>query len=277
MPAPTNHLPHLLMLLHAVERLRSDPGLPPSFSMPDRIFLARSDPEHFWELIALRLQGHPSLLFGAVRFRRQSKEASDWPRQSLVSYLSSPAREIGVAETPLPPNLIELMIPETGESILTFLERARGGGTCRKVLVDREVVELAFDLRLDNPSRHRPTGDELVGSDSLHLFRTVQGHILSAYPHRLSRKLLRSEDFLALRRATQHTTTSGRPLPTLVVNRSFLTMVARIEGGLAGWLAHSVPFLGDLANPKHLLDPLLESYSAYRQQLLHEEPVRRTA
>jgi len=277
MPAPTNHLPHLLMLLHAVDRLRSDPALPPSFTMPERIFLAREEPEHFWELLGVRLQGHPSLVFGAVRFRRQSKERGDWARQSLVSYLSSPAREIGLAETPLPPHLVELMLPETGESILAFLERARGGGSCRRVLVDREVVELAFDLRLDNPSRHRPTGESVVESDSLHLFRTVQGHILSAYPHRLDRKLLRSEDFLALRRATQHTATSDRPLPTLVVNRSFLTMVAKIEGGLAGWLAHSVPFLGDLANPKHLLDPLLESYSAYRQRLLHEEPVRRTA
>lgn len=277
MPAPTNHLPHLRMLLHAVERLRSDPRLPPSFTMPERIFLARSEPEHFWELVALRLQGHPSLIFAAVRFRRQSKERGDWARQSLVSYLSSPAREIGVAETPLPPNLIELMIPETGESILAFLERAREGGSCRRILVDREVVELALDLRLDNPSRHRPTGGEILGSDSLHLFRTVEGHILSAYPHRLNRKLMRSEDFLALLRATQHTATTDRPLPTLVVNRSFLTMVARVEGELAGWMAHSVPFLGDLANPKHLLDPLLESYSAYRQRLLHDEPERRTA
>ncbi len=273
MPSPANHLPHLLLLLHAVERLRDTP---PSerdhMAMPPNVFLALDEGDHFWELIACRVHGHPSILFGALRFRRQPGGApGDFPRQSLVSYLSAPMREVALDRTPRPPHLVELMLPEIGETLLHFLARSRQGEARRRLLLDRREIELAFDFRIDNPSRQRPAqADE--GADELHIFRTSSGHILTAFPHQLPAKLHRADDFVALTRPTQHTATLDRALPTLVVHRAFLTMAAAVGDGITPWLEDSTPFQAGLANPKHLLDPLLESYRAYRKRLLHDRP-----
>jgi hypothetical protein len=265
--SPANHLPHLLLLLHAVERLRTAPTpSAPAPPVPSFIYLAKDEGEAFWELIACRVRGHPALLFGAARFRRQGA-ADDFGRQSLVSYLSAPMREVALDRTPRPPHLIELLLPDTGETVLAFLERARRGDACRTVLLDRREIELALDFRLDNPSKSRPTAPEPEAAQR-HLFRTTSGHILSGYPHHLPAKLHRAEDFVALTRPTQHTATLDRPLPTLVVHRSHLTMAAKVEGGIDRWLEHTAPFQASLANPKHILDPLLETYRAYRKRLM---------
>jgi hypothetical protein len=265
--SPANHLPHLLLLLHAVERLREAPSsfaaAPP---VPSFVYLARDEGEAFWELIACRVRGHPALLFGAVRFRRQGP-ADGFGRQSLVSYLSAPLREVALDRTPRPPHLVELLLPDTGETVLAFLERARRGESCRTVLLDRREIELALDFRLENPSKSRPAGPE-PEADELHLFRSTGGHILSGYPHQLPAKLHRADDFVALTRPTQHTATLDRPLPTLVVHRGFLTLAAKVTGGLERWLEHTAPFQVSLANPKHMLDPLLETYRAYRKRLM---------
>ncbi|HEX2254544.1 MAG TPA: hypothetical protein VHQ65_14845 [Thermoanaerobaculia bacterium] len=280
MTSPGNHLPHLLLLLHAIEQTRESPRPAQGFEMPREVFLAREEATCFWELVALRVVGHPALIFGAVRFRRQSADSPHLPRQSLVSYLSQPVKEVSLEETPYPPDLLEMMVPEAEETILSFLERLRSRQPGRKVLVDRRQIELAFDFRLDNPSlsRHRPTGNGNGNgngngaSPQRFLFRTTSGHVLSAYPYRLPSTLHRPDEFLALTRPTQHSATIDRALPTLVVRRSFLTVTAPAEEGLVRWLERSVPFQIGLANPRHLLDPLLESYRAYRRRLLREEP-----
>lgn len=267
MSSPANHLPHLLLLLHAVERLREAPvAIRTAPPVPTCVYLARDEGEAFWELIACRVRGHPALLFGAVRFRRQG--ASDgFCRQSLVSYLSAPLREVALDRTPRPPHLVELLLPDTRETVLQFLERARRGEACRSLLLDRREIELALDFRLENPSKTRPVTSEPEAGER-HLFRTSAGHILSGYPHHLPAKLHRADDFVALTRPTQHTATADRPLPTLVVHRSYLSMAARVEGGIERWLEHTVPFQAALANPKHILDPMLESYRAYRKRLM---------
>ena len=270
MSSPANHLPHLLLLLHAVERLREAPFPAPSAPpVPISVYLARDEGEAFWELIACRVRGHPSLLFGAVRFRRQG-EAGSFCRQSLVSYLSAPVREVALDRTPRPPHLIELLLPDTRETVLAFLERARRGEPCRSLLLDRREIELALDFRLQNPSKTRPANAQPEAAE-LHLFRTVGGHILSAYPHHLPAKLHRADDFVALTRPTQHSATADRPLPTLVVHRGSISMAARVESGIERWLEHTAAFQAALANPKHILDPLLESYRAYRKRLLRGE------
>jgi hypothetical protein len=267
MPSPANHLPHLLLLLHAVERLREAPSAiaaaPP---VPTNVYLARDEGEAFWELIACRVRGHPALLFGAVRFRRQGP-ADGLSRQSLVSYLSAPLREVALDRTPRPPHLVELLLPDVRETVFQFLERARRGEACRSLLLDRREIELALDFRLENPSKTRPAAPAPEAGER-HLFRTSAGHILSGYPHHLPAKLHRADDFVALTRPTQHTATVDRPLPTLVVHRGFLSMAARVDGGIERWLEHTVPFQAALANPKHILDPLLESYRAYRKRLM---------
>lgn len=271
MSSPANHLPHLLLLLHAVERLResSSAAVANAPPVPISVYLARDEGEAFWELIACRVRGHPSLLFGAVRFRRQGPEGS-FSRQSLVSYLSAPLRDVSLDKTPRPPHLVELLLPDTRETVLHFLERARRGEACRSLLLDRREIELALDFRLENPSKTRPAHVEPEAAER-HLFRTVGGHILSAYPHHLPQKLHRADDFVALTRPTQHTATADRPLPTLVVHRAHLSMAAKVDGGIERWLEHTAPFQASLANPKHILDPLLESYRAYRKRLLRGE------
>lgn len=273
MPEPVRHLPHLLLLLHVIERQRGHAAaaaLPP---VPLGIYLARDEGEFFWELIACRVRGYPALLFGAVRFRRQAgrNEQDDFSRQSLVSYLSAPMREVALDRTPRPPHLVELLVPESCETVSEFLERSRRGEPCRKLLVDRHELELAFDFRLANPSRSKPAaaGEELP---ERHLFRTAEGHVLSAYPHQLPAKLYRSEDFVGLTRPTQHSATADRALPTLVVHRRYLTMTSRVElGGTERTLQRMTCFHPSLANPRHLLDPRLESYRASRDRLLREE------
>lgn len=265
----TQHLPHLLLLLHAVERLRAATGPPTSMpSVPTNLYLARDDGEGFWELIACRVRGHPSLLFGAVRFRHQG-HASDFARQSLVSYLSAPLREVALDRTPRPPHLVEMLLPDSGETVIQFLDRARNGGACRSLVLDRREIELALDFRLQNPSKTRPVDSEPEAAQ-LHLFRTVGGHILSAYPQHLPAKLHRADDFVALTRATQHSATNDRPLPTLVMHRGCLTMAAKVEDSTESWLEQTAPFDVSLAESSHLLDPQLESYRAYRNRLLRD-------
>jgi hypothetical protein len=272
MASPANHLPHLLLLLHAIEKLRDAPtGFEARPSTPHGVFLARDEREHFWELIGCRVKGHPALLFGAIRFRRQpGGTAAAFPRQSLVSYLSAPVREVALDRTPRPPHLIELLVPDAAETVQHFLLRARRDGACRTLFLDRRDIELAFDFRLANPSRIRPAAED-PQPDGLHMFRTSSGHVLSATPHHLSAKLHRSDDFVALTGVTQHAAAVDRPLPTLVLHRAFLTMAAPADDDPAWWLEHSLPFQAALANPKHILDPLLESYRAHRQRLLRRE------
>lgn len=271
MSETVRHLPHLLLLLHAVERQRGATAAEPAPQVPSSVFLALDEGDFFWELVACRVRGYPSLLFGGLRFRRQERDG--FSRQSLVSYLSAPVREVALDRTPRPEHLIELLVPDSSETIGQFLDRVRRGVACRKVLIDRHEIELAFDFRLENPSRSRPAGT--AARPDLHVFRTTTGHVLSAYPHQLPAKLLRNDDFVGLTRPTQHSATADRTLPTLVVHRGYLSMAARVEtGGTERFLQHTPPFQPALANARHLLDPQLESYRLFRERMLRDELTR---
>lgn len=264
---PTHHLPHLLMLLHAVERARKTPaGVPDDLETTPNLYLLGSGEASFWELLGLRLEGFPSLLVGGVRFRRQAKDRDDLSRQSLVSYLSNPNREMGVSETPRPAHLMEVILPDTRQPILRFIERCRAGHRPPHMLVDISKIRFAFDFRLQNPSRMRQAG-ELTAAER-YLFRTSSGHLLSAVPHRLPTKLHREDPFLALTRPVQHTSTEDRVLPTLVVHRNFVTMTAPVGGKLAPWLQNTMAFHAELAEQGHILDPELEAYRTYRERRL---------
>ena len=104
------------------------------------------------------------------------------------------------------------------------------------------------------------------------MFRTTAGHVLSAQPHRLPTKLHREDPFLALTRPTQYTATVDRPLPTLVVHRSFLSITAPLGDQPTEWLHRSQVFHTQTANPEHLLDPELETYRLYRHRESQETP-----
>lgn len=272
---PTIHLAHVLMLLQALETRRRDPDK--SVEMPPEVFLLRDDGDSFWELVGLRLRGVDSLILAGVEFSRQAGGADSLSRQSLVSHLGSPPRSIGIAETPRPAHLLEVMLPDPRLPMLKLLERCREGEAFPTAFVDRDDVELAFDFRLENPSRLRRERS-VASLEGRCLFRTAAGHVLSALPHRLPRKLHGDEAFLALRQVVQHTATDDYSLPTLVVHRRLLSMYAPQTGGLTTWLNRTLPFHVDLATSGHLLDPRLETYRTYRERLLEERAeARRTA
>lgn len=267
MHPPTNHLPHVLMLLHSLKSAREETG---NATMPKEVFLAREKPSHLLELVGLRLRGLDALVLACIRFRKQTVGEGQLSRQSLASFLSNPEREVGLVDTQPPKHLIEVTLPDTREPVLKFLERCREGVDYPTMIIDRGEVELAFDFRLDNPSRMRK-GDGSGEPRERHLFRTTGGHLLSAVPHRLPNKLMRDDPFLALTRPVQHTPTRDRPLPTLVVHRRFLTLTTPMRGKLTSWLNFTLPLHVDLANPDHLLDHRLDSYRAYRNRMLEEE------
>lgn len=263
MHRPVNHLPYLLLFLKAVEKTRQTAGAETSVSIPPQAFVLREDDKHFWELLAFSIRGFPSLLIGGVRFRRQ--EAARYSRQSLVSFLSASTREVNLHETPVPPHLVEVMVSNRRESVHDFLKGCRQGTDYPVIKVDKENLRFVFDFRLANPSRsHRREG--VPGVEDLHLFRTEEGHVISAVPHQLPAKLHRKEAFLALTRPTQHTACSDLPLPTLVAHRHYLVMTGEVEDSLQPWLYSSMPFHVELANSAHVLDPELESYRAYRSR-----------
>jgi hypothetical protein len=270
MQRPTHHLPHVLLFLQAVERLRADaPGPRPEVTVPDELFLLRDEGDFFWELVALSLRGYPSLLLGGLRFRRQVTGDGPLCRQSLVSYLSSPVRELGFDHTPRPPHLVEVMVPDTRQPLGRFLDGSRAGDEQPVVLVGRKDIRFAFDFRLANPSRsHRR--EQSVPASERYVFRSEDGHVLSAAPHQLPSKLHREDPFLALTKPTQHTASLDRPLPTLVAHRDFLTTAAPVGDSLTAWLHRSAPFHVELANPAHLLDPELDSYRAYRHREIED-------
>ena len=269
---PTVHLAHVLMLLHALEARR---GLAsPETAMPPEVFLLRNDESYLWELVGLRLRGLDTLLLAGMRFRRQEGGERGLARASLVSYLSTPDREIGLTVAPRPGHLLELVLPDPRLPILKFLERSRAGETFPTLLVDRDDVELAFDFRLENPSRLRHEKGVAI-TRQRYLFRTLAGHVLSALPHALPAKLHRDDAFLALREPIQHTEDRDHVLPTLVFHRRVLTAAAELTGKLSDWLGHTVPFHVETAIAEHLLDGRMEKYRAYRERLIEEDQTAR--
>jgi|GEM_PF-1718992 len=263
MHRPVNHLPHLLLFLKAVEKTRQDAAAEAAVSIPPEAFVLRQDDLHFWELLGFSIRGFPSLLVGGVRFRRQ--EAGKLSRQSLVSFLSASTREVNLHEAPVPPHLVEIMVSNRPQSVHDFLKGGRQGAEYPLLKVAKKDIRFVFDFRLANPSRsHRRQG--APADQEPHLFRTEEGHVISATPHQLPAKLHRNDAFLALTRPTQHTASSDRPLPTLVTHRDFLVMTGEVGDSLQPWLYGSVPFHVELANSSHVLDPELESYRTYRSR-----------
>ncbi|CAN5727402.1 hypothetical protein BH23GEM8_BH23GEM8_07860 [soil metagenome] len=246
-------LSHLHAFLKHREACRESGDITPT---SPSFFLLRDDQETFWELVGFRLQGCHATLLGAFRFRRQPADSNPYARRPLSYFLSQPPKDIGVSAGARPAWLIEVLLPQPGEDIPAFRQRVREDRAVQIAFMDANLLEFAFDFRVQNPSAERERGAQSSLPRS-HLFRTVHGHILYGSSHGLHARLLQTGLFITFHNGRQYTPTGSFALPTLSVHRSMVTMDAHIaiNEDVAGWLDASIPFDRATAEATHLLMP----------------------
>lgn len=217
-----------------------------------------------WELLGFRVAGLSRSLLGAVHFQSQSDDPLVFARRSIGHFLSAPPKTLALDRESYPADLIELRVPLAGESVPDLLGRLKRGERVAHLYLDAAKVELAFDFRPANPSLQRNPRSETRTRRLL--FRSREGHVLTGSTLNLGAKLRRGGAFLALTDVRQHRPDRQLELPTLVVHRDFLTMMAECGGGDPasgddGVAAAGAPgaFSPENANPFHLLDPRLDT------------------
>lgn len=216
----------------------------------------------FWELIGFRVNGLSRALLGAVHFQAQSDDPFQFARRSLGHFLSSPPQNLGVDRDSYPADLIELRVPPEGEDLPDLLGRLRRGDATASLYLDAAHLEIAFDFRRANPSIQRLPGEQ--SRSRRLLFRSREGHVLVGNTLNLGAKLRRTGSFLALTAVRQHLPARTLELPTLVVHRDFLTMIAETAGAdPEGSMSLPGAFSPQMANPFHLLDPRLDTGPAH--------------
>lgn len=242
-------------LLAALDRVRAHGPGGIGLIDPSHFLVDDTDPSFFWELIGVRVRGHRSTLIGAARFRRQSHRGTTYGRRSLSCYLSQPPKNLAIDQSVFPAQMLQLQFAGGDESFPSFLRRLTAGERRRTFLVDVETVVVAFDFRNENPSLEKGLHPQRTSSPRL-LIRTVDDHILSAVSHGLSNQLHSDRKFLGLTDVRQHTARRSYPLPTLIVNRSYLSSLALPGPGeeVESWLTEAGPFQLETANPQYLLD-----------------------
>jgi hypothetical protein len=219
-------------------------------ALDDRELIADSTDTHFWELVGLRVSGHASLLLGALSFRRQ-QSGPGYSRQSLPSYLAT-ACPIGERNSAGLPTVVGVELPSTRESVREFLGALDGKLLRHRVLVDKELIQVMFDLRAQNPStervlrRAKPVRRTVV-------LRTRDGHVLSGVLLDLEAKLQRDSPFLAITMGVQHTVHGNVPLPTLFVQRRYISMLSLLEDQPLEMRLSCIPFQPENANPLFLV------------------------
>ncbi|MCP4200548.1 MAG: hypothetical protein GY769_01275 [bacterium] len=209
------------------------------------------DNKMFWELIGIRVKGHPGVILGAVKFRRQTSESA-YARQSLPSYLAleSPA---GDGSAPHQRALVSLEVPDATESVPEFLRELTGKSSRHQVLVDKALIQLVFDLRTKNPSIEKLSRPAVSVRHKV-VLRTRCGHVISGDLLDLDLKLHRDMPFVALTMGVQHTIHGNIPLPALFFHRRSISMLLEMSGvdELEDKLA-CAPFRLENANPLHLI------------------------
>jgi hypothetical protein len=246
-------LSHLMLYLQLREARRASGEN--KLTSPE-MFLLRDDQKTFWELVGFRLKGCRATLLGAFRFQRQPSASNPHARRPLTYFLSQPPKDIGVSATARPAWLIEVLLPQPGETVAAFRERVREDRSVQIAFVDANLLEFAFDFRMENPSAERERGAQL-SSPRAHLFRTVHGHILYGTSHGLHARLHQTSQFITFHDGRQYTPSESFGLPTLSLNRSLVGIDAHIGTGedVVTWLDASMPFSRGAAEATHLLLP----------------------
>jgi hypothetical protein len=254
MDAPINdvHRP-LLAHLHASLKHRQAGTASREPISPD-VFLLHDDQKTFWELVGFRLKGCGATLLGAFRFQRQFSALHPYARRPLSYFLSQPPKDLGLGATARPAWLIEVLLPQPHETVAAFRQRVRADKAVQIAFMDANLLEFVFDFRMENPSVERERWTQ-SSSPRAHLFRTIHGHILYGTSHGLHARLHQTSQFITFHQGRQYTPTGVFDLPTLSLNRSFVTIDAHIAGkeDVDAWLNASLPFDRSSAEATHLL------------------------
>lgn len=219
------------------------------------LFLIKEEDELFWELVAFRVRGHPALLLGAMCFRRQTGTAGSYSRRSLISYLSSPPKELGLTRSARPAGMIEILLPGVDEDIISFRARMQQGDSASAMFLEADTIDFAFDFRTRNPSVDIPV--IRANAVETYLVRTVRGHVLMGHVHDFHTKLHHEKSFIALINPVQFIHSGQQLVPTLAIHRSFISMTAQLPSREASteWVSSSVPFHASMAEQRYLLSP----------------------
>ena len=248
------HLGRYLLAVEEHRRLGSEPVTPESLYFVDGVA------EALREVVGFRMRGHTRALMGALILPRHHRSAVPNGRPSLASFLSKPPRSIGYAVDPTPPGHITAFMPHLTEAIPEFMDRLRTEGGSA-INVDANVIDIAFDLRLSNPSeiRQHSHGCARAGRS---VFRTIAGHVVSGISVGLQQTLHKEDRFIALAAAVQHRPSGDTPLPALAVNRSILALQSPLRDGELGEAVRStLAFHPDTASDEHLLGACYEGLS----------------
>ncbi|MEJ2540129.1 MAG: hypothetical protein P8188_09185 [Gemmatimonadota bacterium] len=239
--------PHVEHVRQHLERLATGMNLTAS---PAEVFLGPDDETHFWEVVGFRMRGVPTLVLGAIRFQRQELPGRDHGRESLGAYLSSPPPPFVTAHGAARAGEISTFLPRWSESIPAFLRRLRGGVDTDAVHLSPELIEVAFDLRMENPGAYE-SGKRRAGPLVPHAIRTADGHVL----YGLARAQASDpDDFVALTQVQQFTPSGKIRLPSVMVNRDYISaMVTLSDQRTRLAAAHWAPFLPATASERHIL------------------------
>jgi len=217
---------------------------------PGAIYLGHREHGRFWEVIGLRLNGHPAPILGAVPFREHDLPGVQNSREPLSSFLSLTQGSRRAGPTGGPSGWIPVLLPRVREPIPAFLQQLRAGNVPKPVLVDPATVEFAFDFRFGNPFAMAKLRKPLLR----HLIRTARGHLISGYCHDPMDGGVNSEEFISIKDPIQHTAQGSRRLIPLAIRKSFINLMVDIsDDGTRMAAAHWVPFSPATATSQHIL------------------------
>ena len=247
---------HLERYIRAVEEhRRTGTGSKPV--TPESLYFVDGEQDALREVVGFRMRGHGSALMGAFILPRHHRSVVPNGRPSLASFLSRPPRRIGYAMDPPAPGLITAFMPDVTESIPSFMERLRRDRGS-PINVDAAVIDIAFDLRLSNPSEIREHSHASARAERS-VFRTIGGHVISGVSVGLQQTLHKDDRFIALAAAVQHRPSGDIPLPTLAVNRSILALQSPLsDGDLDDAVRSTLAFHPDTASDENILGSCYE-------------------
>jgi hypothetical protein len=236
--------PHFEHVREHLERVRDGYAYIPD---PEAVYLGRQEKDHFWELVGLRLEGCPVVVLAAVRFERLSRKGIPDSRESLATYLSTPAS--GTEDG----RRLTALLPHQDQKIPQFLAGLRAGRELTPVSIDRVRVEVAFDFRADNPSAVKDLRDAASPLRS-HYYRTARGHVLRGESHELRPVEGSEHRFTAVRSPEQLLPQGVLHLPTLFMAHRFIGLQVDVSDEAARLAVRNwVPFLPGVASSEGLI------------------------